>query len=240
MKTLIKKIARQLGIEISRYTPASSDMAKIQTMLSLNQIDLVLDVGANTGQYARSIRLGGYKGKIVSFEPLSSAYKELIRLSKNDPHWIIAPRMAIGKEDGEVVINISKNSTSSSIMPMLKAHKNAAPESYYIGTEKTKVARLDTIASEYISENQSIYLKIDTQGFEEQALDGADGIMPKVKGLQIELSLVPLYEGQLLFIDMINKLTSLGYDLYSILPVFTDNKTGRLLQVDGIFYNKLS
>jgi len=66
MKTLIKKIAKQLGIEISRYTPANSDMAKIQTMLSLNQIDLVLDVGANTGQYARSIRLGGRTMALVS------------------------------------------------------------------------------------------------------------------------------------------------------------------------------
>lgn len=236
MKTLIKKIARQFCVEISRYTPANSDMAKIQTMLSLNKIDLVLDVGANTGQYARSIRLGGYKGKIVSFEPLSSAYKELIRLSQNDPHWIIAPRMAIGKEDGETVINISENLSSSSLVPMLKTHMDAAPESRYIGTEKTKVARLDTIVSEYISESKSIYLKIDTQGFEEQVLDGADGIMPKIKGLQIELSLVPLYEGQLLFVDMINKLTSLGYDLHGILPVFTDNKTGRLFQADGIFY----
>jgi FkbM family methyltransferase len=236
MKKLIKKIARQFGIEISRYTPANSDMAKIQTMLSLNKIDLVLDVGANTGQYAQSIRLGGYKEKIVSFEPLSSAYNELTHISKNDPHWIIAPRMAIGKQEAETAINISDNSVSSSIMPMLKKHLNAAPESHYIGTEKTTVSRLDAVAPEYIYESKSIYLKIDTQGFEEQVLDGANGIMQKIKCMQIELSLVPLYEGQLLFIDMIKKLTILGYDLHGILPGFTDKKTGRLLQMDGIFF----
>lgn len=234
MKTLIKKIARQMGIEISRYP--NSDTAKIQTMLSLNKIDLILDVGAHIGEYARSRRLEGYKGEIVSFEPRSSAYNELLRLSKNDPHWIIAPRMAIGKEDGETVINISENLYSSSLVPMLKAHLDVAPESRYIGTEKTKIARLDTIASEYISESKSIYLKIDTQGFEEQVLDGADNIIPKIKGMQIELSLVPLYKGQLLFIDMINKLTSLGYELHGILPEFKDNKSCRLLQADGIFY----
>jgi FkbM family methyltransferase len=231
-----KKLARKMGVEISRYTPANSDMAKIQTMLAVHKIDLILDVGANAGQYAQSLRNGGYHGKMVSFEPLSSAHRELLPLSKHDPHWTIAPQVAIGKEEGETEIHISENSCSSSLLPMLATHLNAAPLSRYIGTERIKVRRLDTIASQYVNASQATYLKIDTQGFEEQVLEAAKNIIPQIKGIQLELSLVPLYEGQLLFVAMVNKLTGLGYELYGLLPGFTDNGTGRLLQVDGIFF----
>jgi len=239
MKTLIKSIARKFGIEISRYNLLKSDMAKIQHLLSYNKIDLVLDIGANTGQFARYIRSGGYKGEIISFEPLSSAYHELKRLSKKDPLWTVAPRTAIGNKNGEIDINISKNSYSSSILEMLETHLNGEPDSIYIGSERVRISKLDTIAVPYVKRKNSIYLKIDTQGYEEFVLDGANQILPKVRCLQVELSLIPLYEGQLLFMEMIERIYNLGYEMYNIIPGFTDVKTGRLLQVDGIFFMRL-
>ncbi len=237
---LVNKIARKFGLEIHRYTPEVSDAARLQALLAFHGIDLILDVGANIGQFARSVRAGGYNGKIVSFEPLSGAYKDLIRSSQNDPDWFIAPRAAIGSVDGNAEINISENSVSSSVLPMKEAHLNAAPASRYIGTERVELARLDTIALQYIDGSASLYLKIDTQGFEAEVLDGAAILLPKIKGIQVELSLVSMYEGQILFMEMIRKLNGLGYELHGIMPAFTEPKTGRLLQIDGIFFREKS
>jgi len=237
IKKTIKKLSRSLGIDLKRYNIQTSEAAKMQRLLAYHNIDLVFDVGANIGQYAKLLRELGYSGRIVSFEPLSSAYSQLKAVSKKDPLWEIAPQAAIGNQEGEIVINIAGNSYSSSALPMLDAHLESAPESAYSGSETVKLSRLDTIAKDYIkSETKSIFLKIDVQGLEKQVIEGATAILPLVKGIKLELSLVPLYEGQVLFKEMIDIVEKLGYELYGIEPGFTAEKTGRMLQMDGIFF----
>ena len=237
LKKTIKKLARSLGVDLKRYNVQTSEAAKMQRLLAYHNIDLVFDVGANIGQYAKLLRELGYSGRIVSFEPLSSAYSQLKAVSEKDPLWEIAPQTAIGNQEGEIVINIAGNSYSSSALPMLDAHLESAPESAYSGSETVKLSRLDTLAKNYIkSETKSIFLKIDVQGLEKQVLEGATAILPLVKGIKLELSLVPLYEGQVLFKEMIDIVEKLGYELYGIEPGFTAEKTGRMLQMDGIFF----
>ncbi|MCZ8242466.1 MULTISPECIES: FkbM family methyltransferase [Microcystis] len=237
IKKTIKKLSRSLGIDLKRYNIQTSEAAKMQRLLAYHNIDLVFDVGANIGQYAKLLRELGYSGRIVSFEPLSSAYSQLKAVSEKDPLWEIAPQTAIGNQEGEIIINIAGNSQSSSALPMLDAHLESAPESAYSGSETVKLSRLDTLAKDYIkSETKSIFLKIDVQGLEKQVLEGATAILPLVKGIKLELSLVPLYEGQVLFKEMIDIIEKLGYELYGIEPGFTAEKTGRMLQMDGIFF----
>lgn len=237
LKKTIKKLSRSLGIDLKRYNVQTSEAAKMQRLLAYHNIDLVFDVGANIGQYAKLLRELGYSGRIVSFEPLSSAYSQLKAVSKKEPLWEIAPQTAIGNQEGEITINIAGNSQSSSALPMLDAHLESAPESAYSGSETVKLSRLDTLAKNYIkSETKSIFLKIDVQGLEKQVLEGATAILPLVKGIKLELSLVPLYEGQVLFKEMIDIIEKLGYELYGIEPGFTAEKTGRMLQMDGIFF----
>lgn len=238
MEALIKKLARYLGIDVRRYAPQTSEDARVQALLSSNRIDMVFDIGANTGQYARQLRSGGYQGKIVSFEPLSDAYDQLLQNSRNDSDWTVAPRTVIGDENREVDINISENSLSSSILPMLQSHIDAHPSSRYLASEKVAMSRLDTIAPQYLNDTTSTYLKIDTQGAESKVLDGASQTLARVKGIQVELSFVPLYGGQPLFLDIVNRLLDLGFEIHGILPVFFDQKTGRLLQADGIFFRR--
>ncbi|NCR12583.1 MAG: FkbM family methyltransferase [Microcystis aeruginosa LL13-03] len=237
LKKIVKKLARSLGVDLKRYNVQTSEAAKMQRLLAYHNIDLVFDVGANIGQYAKLLRELGYSGRIVSFEPLSSAYSQLKAVSKKEPLWEIAPQTAIGNQEGEITINIAGNSQSSSALPMLDAHLESAPESAYSGSETVKLSRLDTIAKDYIkSETKSIFLKIDVQGLEKQVIEGATAILPLVKGIKLELSLVPLYEGQVLFKEMIDIIEKLGYELYGIEPGFTAEKTGRMLQMDGIFF----
>lgn len=122
---------------------------------------------------------------------------------------------------------------------MLDAHVQASPDSAYIGAEQVKLFKLDTISRDVIDEScASIFLKMDVQGFELRVLEGASRLLPRIKGIQLEMALVPLYEGELILRDMLDKMDQLNYELYAVIPGFTDMNSGRLLQVDGIFFQK--
>lgn len=238
-KAVIRYAFQKLGLDIHRYVPPvphSPQPSLFDTSLRRFEIDLVFDVGANAGQFASEIRHGGYTGQIVSFEPLSEAHGKLLLASDGDAKWDAYPRCALGDHDGEAEINIAGNSWSSSILPMLESHRSAAPESAYQGKEIVPVTTLDAVAGQYLKNSRAPFLKIDTQGFEWQVLDGARATLPHVRGVHLELSLVPLYEGQHLWMEMIERLEAEGFVLWSFQPVFSDSSDGRTLQVDGIFY----
>lgn len=235
LKTVIRAGLRALGVDIQRYAPTVLS-SPLNSSFKKFEIDLVLDVGANQGQFASAIRCGGYAGKIVSFEPLSDAHSELLRASSDDVAWDVYTRCALGDRNGEIEINIAGNSLSSSILPMLNAHRTAAPESIYQGREIVPVRTLDTVAAPYLKSASAPFLKIDTQGYESKVLDGAGVTLTLVRGVVVELSLVPLYEGQSLWIEMIKRLEAAGFILWAFSPVFSDSRDGRTLQVDGVFY----
>ena len=99
--------------------------------------------------------------------------------------WEAYPRRALGDHTGEVEINIAGNSESSSILPMLESHRSAAPESAYEGKEIVPIKTLDAVAGQYLKDAQAPFLKIDTQGFELQVLDGTRDILPHIKGILV-------------------------------------------------------
>ncbi|MEL7508631.1 MAG: FkbM family methyltransferase [Cyanobacteria bacterium J06554_1] len=233
-KQAVKKTFHNVGLDLHRVN-ANADLQLSKALTHFN-IDIVFDVGANRGQFASSLYSFGYQGHIVCFEPLSDAYQALIKAALQNPHWKIHQRSAIGDFDGEVDINVASNSASSSVLPMLELHTRAEAKSAYVGTEKVPIARLDSIASDYLSPDNRLFIKIDTQGFESQVLDGANDTLKKAKGLLCELSIVPLYEGQRLWLDMMQRIESEGFTLWAIHPGFVDPRNGRTLQVDAIFF----
>jgi len=236
MKKIIKRIAQYFGFEIRRYSVEKSDKARLAVMLQEHDIDVVLDVGANVGLYGESLRDCGYKGRIVAFEPLSDAYEKLLKRASADILWDVGPRGAIGDQDGELEINIASNSTSSSLLPMLDSHVAAAPHSKYLSMEKTPVRTLDSVAKKYLHQDSKLFLKIDTQGYESQVLNGATNTINKARGVQLEISLVPLYEGQDLYFEIVERMRSLGFSIWGISTVLVNTRTGRLLQIDAIFF----
>lgn len=206
-------------------------------LIEYKGISLVIDVGANTGQYADSLRQQGYEGKFLSFEPLSEEFVQLSEKASQDPKWN-CKHLALGSYNGLCQMNRAGNSYSSSILPMLERHVANAPDSAYIGKETVSIARLDSFEQECIGENDRIYLKIDTQGYEMEVLKGCDRILDKVDVIELELSVVPLYDRQVLYQNMIHYLDILGFDLVWIERGFSDQTTGETLQFDGIFLRK--
>jgi FkbM family methyltransferase len=204
-------------------------------LLASNRIDLVFDVGANAGQYATSLREGGYRGRIVSFEPLTSAFSQLQASAKGDPLREVV-NIGLGDRDERATINIAGNSQSSSLLDMLPAHVQSAPVSAYVGKEEITVSRLDSVFSTYHRPGDRTFLKLDAQGYERKILEGASASMKDILGLQLEMSIEPLYRSEMLYLEMLGYLAEMGFTLASIEPGFGDPVSGRMLQMDGIFF----
>jgi FkbM family methyltransferase len=236
MNIVIRKVLRKANSIRKKYSGGYLLHNRIK-LLKHFDIQTILDVGANTGQFAYYTRKIGYKNDIISFEPLTSAFGILEKFAKSDSNWYVN-NYAIGNLDGTIDINISLNSQSSSILEMMPDHVKSAPDSAYEGKEVVNIHKLDSIINNFTDDFERTFLKIDTQGFEKNVIDGAEKSLKSIKGLQLELSMVELYKGETLIKDMINLIEDIGFTIYSLEPGFYDKNTGQLLQVDGIFFRK--
>lgn len=240
IKDLVKRTIRWGGYELTLRTPATDPFLQLLQVIRSQAIDTVIDVGANKGQFASELRATGFQGKIVSFEPLPDAYEELKAASASDPNWQVHDRCAVGAAAGTATMNVSGNSVSSSLLPMTEAHTSAASRSRYVDTVEVPVIRLDDIADEHRFKDGRCLLKIDTQGFEWEVLDGAEATLSMCQAVICELSLVHLYEGQRLWLEVIGRFEDNDFVLWTLQKGFVDKATGRSLQMDGIFVREAS
>jgi FkbM family methyltransferase len=231
---LLVRALRVAGYALMRREHLSLSSDRRARMLAARGIDLVIDVGANTGQYGHAMRKLGYGGRIASFEPMRGAYGALSRAAELDGKWQTYA-FALGDEDSLHEIHISQNSVSSSLLPMLSEHEKFAPRSRYISSERIEVRRLDGIFRDVRQDAQHVWLKIDVQGFEDRVLRGAVASLNDIEFIQIELSLRPLYEGQKTYRDVAAQIEKHGFTLVGVEPGFLDAGTGEMLQMDGIF-----
>jgi FkbM family methyltransferase len=239
MRIWIRRLLRGLGWELQRYKNSYGEARVLADLLQFTRADVVLDVGANVGQFGDHLLSLGYQGKLVSFEAIPTVHGRLQQHARNrSASWIVAPCAALGSGQGSIDMNISANVLSSSVLPMCEAHLSAAPASKYGDRQTVAMARLDELARPLVPKSARLLIKIDTQGYELEVLKGATDLLPQTAGLQIELSLAPLYEGAPTFVEMMQYLQAAGFEPFGMVPVFRDIRTGRLLQVDGFFTRK--
>ncbi len=203
--------------------------------VNFEDYDLIIDIGANIGQFGTKARISGYTGLIYSFEPQNEAHKILSARKNVDKNWIIEEPCALGANEGEVDLRISKNSYSSSLLEVNSTHLGADASSKIVSTEKVKVRTLDSFLHSRFMDQSRIFLKIDVQGFELEVLQGAELSLSRISTVQVELSTTTLYQGQGHMIKVISFLDSHGFEIWDIHNGFRDSKSGRLLQFDGIF-----
>lgn len=234
IKRILKNIAREFGYLVAAYDARRDPLAIRRALFERRNVDLVFDVGANTGQFATELRSNGFKGNIVSFEPMSAAFNELNQTSRQDDHWLVR-QCALGEHEGKSEINIAGNSWSSSLLDMADTHTATAPESAYVGKEEIDIQRLDRLYLEYSDIGNRPFLKIDTQGYTKEVLAGAKDILCHIQGVLVEMSLVELYVNEPLIGEVTSMLYKEGFVLVGIEPELFDTRTGQLLQVNGLF-----
>jgi FkbM family methyltransferase len=230
-----RSVARSLGYEIRR-TGSHGFKRPIDFIRSRN-VDLVVDVGANVGQYGKNLRKEGYAGWIVSFEPTTAAYKTLAAHASRDERWKIL-NMALGETEGTAEINVSEASVFSSILPQLPAAATFSSQAAVIRAETVRVGRLDDIFTE-LPQSRAAFLKIDTQGYEGQVLSGASECLSRFAGIQMELPIIHLYEGTWKPHEAIAYMSERGFEISNIMPVnYDQTDTASLVEVDCIFRSR--
>lgn len=240
-----ERFRRQLALKTGIYcrikvlAPSVSDFLRTAKLLNHYGVTKVLDIGANTGQFAESLIDFGYKGKIISFEPVKSAYDILCSRAKKYSNWEVASRRAIGNYDGEVNINVSDDTQFSSIKSIKEEFLQNTGAAKVITQELVQISKVDSLKGEFYNDDEIVFLKIDTQGFEKEVIEGATELIKTVKGIKIEIPLVndlEIYENVdwdiKYYFDLFY---SLGFKPVSIDALGANRQTGFVNEVDCVF-----
>jgi FkbM family methyltransferase len=225
----IRNLLRRRGYEVVRV---HSD-GRSESLLGLHsakvfrqlQINCVIDVGAHVGGYGSWLRSNGYDGHIVSFEPVSRNFRLLSQRCVAESKWT-AHQLALGSRDEERQINVTNATNFSSFYtPTAKSRLEFGDMSAITTTESVTVKRLDTIFADVMPQiaKPRIYLKIDTQGWDLEVLNGASGCIDKVAAVQSEVSVQALYSGMPGLGESFQTLQDLGFTLSGLFPVVHDS-----------------
>lgn len=217
-----KSLLDALGLEvIPRWRMKHhAQAAYLGRLLDHLDVDVVLDVGANEGQFRDFLRLQvGYAGRIISFEPIPECVAAMQRRAHGDSRWDIRS-VALGSVAERRPFNVMESTVFSSMLPPAPD----APERFHQANRPHRQIEVEVqtlqsiIGSLRDSGSQSIYLKLDTQGFDAEVIRGAGCELQHVTALQIELSLTPLYEGAPPWHTVVPELVRLGFEVSGFFP----------------------
>lgn len=209
----------------------------LETAIDRYKIDLIIDVGANRGQFAEKMLAMGFKGQILSFEPTRATFDLLASRAKAHKHWTCL-HLALGDARGELTINCHRDDSLNSFLK-----SNTLAKTRYEGmdnaTETVAVHRLDTVMGEMVakgllSSDFRAFLKLDTQGFDLKVIDGARGILSNVHILQTEASVNPIYEGMPDYRETIQAAHEHGFKPASFVTVSRDYNSLQFVEFDLI------
>ena len=230
---VITKLLRRADRKLCRISESDPAFQTVSLLRNLG-ITTVLDVGANVGQYAAGLRRWGFCGRIISFEPQSQAFAQLQATANADSNWKVV-NIALGDKEGTLNLNLSRNSVSSSLLKALHGELQTEAGIDPVANELVRVMTLDSYFDTERLDHEAIFLKLDVQGYELTVLRGAEELLQRCKGVQLEMALRPTYEGQPLIDGIISALYNRGFRLIQIQEAYNDPQSGYAIEVDGIF-----
>lgn len=233
-------IYKNVGIyfKVKRFLPSTLEQLRTVLLCKHYGIQHVFDIGANKGQFAEYLFSLGYEGGIISFEPTLNAYEVLKTKAEKNKNWIVPDSMAIGAADTSIQFHEYKDSVFNSVLEI--DAKFAKDKAYLekISTREVPMKKLDTIASNFFDiKTQNFLLKIDTQGFEKEVLEGAKETLKFASMIKIEVPIKPIYENiNWTFYEIIDFMKSINFH-----PVNFDiegvNENGLVRTIDFTFLN---
>ena len=226
----MRKALRRIRLAPIRH-PSVADF------LAHERIDCLFDVGANAGQFGLEMRELGYRGRIISFEPVAAPFATLFAHAARDARWS-AHHCGLGDAIGEVEIAVA----AADVFTSFKA-PSAYTAAKFSGAaeasrEIVRVDRLDHFLATHpqsIGPNDRAFLKVDTQGFEKEVLLGAGNALDRFLGVQVELGVRQLYDEQESLTDMIGWFAERGFVIAMAKENGFDWQAMRLLELDVVF-----
>lgn len=232
-KKIIKKSFNIFGLEIKKL-----GVDKFTWLNDFN-INTIIDVGSNTGQFALEMRKCLPAARIYCFEPLKDIYDELVKNFKGNQK-IKAFNVALGSFNGETKIFKNKFSPSSSILEMTNLHSEIFPYTKESIEENIEVRKLDDIASqENLELKPNILIKLDVQGYEDKVIQGGEELFKKAKIVLTEVSYYEFYKGQILFEEIYDYFKKRGFKYKGNINNIFNPLNGLPLYADAVFIKKM-
>lgn len=216
--------------------PHKTREGKIVLTMQAHGIDTVIDIGANMGQTRDLLRGAGFEGEIISVEPVPALQPVLQAKASKDARWRVLEPLALGDQNGTCEINVSEASDMSSLLKASGELMTALPNTKVSETVSVPMKTLDTLYDELSLAGKNVFIKMDAQGYEMNILRHSEKALAAAKGLQVEMSLFPLYEGETLYDEIIAFLKARGFAAHMLIETNFARRLNRQLQIDGIFY----
>jgi len=221
------KIADFLGYDLVKTKKNILLHRHLCNLFALLDINCVLDVGANYGQYGTMLRDAGYQGRIISFEPVSTSYQRLQQVAAEDSNWDTY-NFALGSTEREQEIHVTTASDFASFLPPSEFSKKTFGDVVTIAKkEYVQIKKLDDIFASVIKKQSqaNIHLKMDTQGYDLDVFKGAENSLQNITSIQSELSVLPVYEGMPNYIESLSTYRNAGFEITGMFPVSHDSAT---------------
>lgn len=254
LKRLVRAALRLVGVEVIRmpgvkrrllFTDRWTRRAvgpdlllhdHLSMLFERYDVNCVLDVGANRGQYGHELRHAGYRGRLLSFEPVEHLCRELQEAAAGDATWS-AHRVALGREAGVFDINVTRHDVFSSFRaPIAFAAERFGAAAEVARHERVTVRRLEEVLDELFGSGPPprCFLKMDTQGYDLEVFAGLGRWVEHVVGLQSEVAAIPLYGGMPRMAEAIARYEAAGFELTGLFPLSRDEPTGRVIEFDCV------
>lgn len=233
MQSLGSRLLSITPVDDLRYIRWFGGRAALRKLLAKLDINCVIDVGANRGQYGLVLRQLGYRGLIASFEPLKENYRVLESVARQNRPWKVFP-CALGALSGQLLINVARETVFSSFLKPTKESLRRFPNNLVVQTEEVEIRRLDEVFEQCVSELESprVFLKMDTQGYDLEVLRGATCALERTLALQTEMSFQSIYFDMPTFVDSLRELLSRGFEVSDFVPVTYDAEELRVVEMD--------
>jgi FkbM family methyltransferase len=208
----IRRQIRRRGWELRRSDPDRSLAEHLWFLFPHLGTTCVLDVGAGTGEYGNFLRRNGYAGNIVSFEPYPVSFQQLVQQASADPRWRVYP-YALGATTGPAELHVTRDIRYASVLSPTEHALRTFPASTVERTVAVDIRRLEDVLDELLAPliDPVVFLKISPQGSERDVLLGAGRRLESLAGLQVELSLDPLYQGAAPLPEALTALMAAGF-----------------------------
>lgn len=233
LKKTVRRIFNGLGYEIvpMRDVPHHSWMGVGRGW------DVLLDVGANRGDFYASFKetLGVEAAHL--FEPLPSEFAVLQqRFAGNQA--VHLHNMALGSENGSASFHVGvEHAPSSSLLASTEVNDALFPQTKAKTQITVPIRRLDDVVPAHELDSKRTFIKLDVQGYEQVVLAGGQEVLKKCDAALVEVQLENLYVGQADFLGLVQTMRSAGLEYqgnYS--QVYGD--TGRCLYIDALFLRR--
>lgn len=208
----------------------------LRSLFEIYAVDVVLDVGANRGQYYRFIRDEvGFRGHVISFEPIPEHADHLRAQSTSDSRWHVH-NCALGRTPGRLPLNVMKADQLSSFrLPDSREVPHFSAMNTVASTIEVEVRTLGELwrGLSVTHKVHRPYLKIDTQGFDLEVVAGVAPFQAQICALQSELSVKALYADAPNYISALTELQSFGFEVSGFFPVARDSSS-RIIEFDAV------